>query len=107
MEAARLLRYLLSRDIQALDVAMGVNVEIDQLLDFIDFDNEDITDDDHSNNIIPNNQPITSNTYPTNPTSIVIYDDNDPIEFIFDESETYQDDDIPELNLDDDDVIEI
>jgi hypothetical protein len=109
MEASRLLRYLLARDIQSLDIAMGVNVELDQLFDFIDFDNDDI-DDDFSDDVIANehNEPPTITTTITNqPSRLIIYDDQDNIEFVFDESETHIDDDMPEINFDDIDVIEI
>ena len=119
MEAARCLRYLLARDIQLLDQAMGFNVEIDDICEFVDFGLDYDTGDESASTIttstIPNthtqsNQPIfniiNSNvTIANEPSRHVVYDYDDNLEFIFEEPNATVDDDMPELDFDD--IIEI
>ena len=38
MEAARCLRFFLARDVQILDKSMGLDVDIEDICEFIDFD---------------------------------------------------------------------
>ena len=119
MEAARCLRYLLARDIQLLDKAMGIDVQLDELFEFIDMDYDDGDDTESSlsntaslqSKTIHSTQPIfniiNSNvTTPNEPSRHVVYDDDDNLEFVFEDPDVPVDyDDMPEINFDE--IIEI
>ena len=118
MEAARCLRYLLARDIQLLDRAMGVDVDIDDICEFVDFGLDYDTGDETASTLTTSttntqsHQPIfniiNSNvTISNQPSRHAVYDDDDNLEFIFEEpdDEHCDDDDMPELNFDE--IIEI
>ena len=119
MEAALCLRYLLARDIQLLDHAMGVNVEIDDICEFVDFGLDYDTCDETAstltastitNTYTQSHQPviniINSNvTIANEPSRNVVYDDNDNLEFIFEEPDVVDYDDMPEINFDE--IVEI
>ena len=72
---------------------MGIDVDIDEICDFIDLDdNDDITES--SNNTIQHQQPVINiinsnvtigNNNNTTFSDNVIYDNNDEYEFIFEE----------------------
>ena len=118
MEAARCLRYLLARDIQLLDKAMGVDVELDDLFDFIDMDYDDGAETESTLSHTASSQPqtirsaqpifniINSNVTIANQSSRhVVYDDEDNLEFIFEEPDAVDYDDMPEINFDE--IVEI
>ena len=117
MEAARCLRYLLARDIQLLDRAMGVDVDIDDICEFVDFGLDYDTGDETASTLTTSTthtqsqQPVFNiiNSHVTisnQPSRHVVYDD-DNLEFIFEEPDDVHcdDDDMPELNFDE--IIEI
>ena len=116
MEAALCLRYLLARDIQLLDHAMGVDVEIDDICEFVDFGLDYDTGDETASTLTasttnaPAQQPVininNSNvTFSNERSRNVVYDD-DNLEFIFEEPDASVDyDDMPELNFDE--IVEI
>jgi hypothetical protein len=95
MEAARCLRFLLARDIQILDKSMGINVDIDDPCEFIDFnDDDDVTLSPNSNSIPVNTnthlQPIiniTNSNVTITPNRHIVYDDDDNIDFVFESPE--------------------
>jgi hypothetical protein len=96
MEAARCLRFFLARDIQILDKSMGLDVDIEDMCDFIDFNDDDdstITNSINANtNTNTNYQPVfnitNSNITITNtPSRNVVYDNNDDYEFVFESPE--------------------
>jgi hypothetical protein len=117
MEAARCLRYLLARDIQLLDYAMGINVEIDDICEFVDFGLDYDTGDETASTLtastIANNQsqqPVfniinSTVTISNQPSRHVVYDDDDNLEFIFEEPDAVDYDDMPEINFDE--IVEI
>ena len=116
MEAARCLRYLLARDIQLLDKAMGIDVDIDEICEFIDFGLDYDTGDETASTITNSTtnttaqQPIFNiiNSHVTisnQPSRNVVYDD-DNLEFIFEEPDVSVDyDDMPEIKFDE--IVEI
>ena len=118
MEAARCLRYLLARDIQILDKSMGIDVDIDDICEFVDFD-MDYDDGEETASSLTNTttslsqttQPIiniiNSNvTISNEPSRHVVYDDEDNIEFVFEDPDVPVDyDDMPEINFDE--IVEI
>jgi hypothetical protein len=96
MEAARCLRFFLARDIQILDKSMGIDVYVEDICEFVDFDDDDDTS--------TNTNSITTNTNTTNfqpvfnithsnvtisntPSRNVVYDNNDDLEFVFESPE--------------------
>jgi hypothetical protein len=92
IEAARCLRFFLARDIQILDKSMGIDVGVDDICDFIDFDDDDDTTITTNTHTHTNSQPIfnitnsnvtISNTPPRN----VVNDNNDDYEFVFESPE--------------------
>jgi hypothetical protein len=97
MESARCLRFLLAQDIQILDKSMGIDVTIDDLCDFIDFDDDVKTLSSSNTNTIPLNnytnlKPIinitNSNvTISNTPNRHIVYDDDDNLEFVFESPE--------------------
>ena len=98
MEAARCLRFFLARDIQILDKSMGLDVNIEDMCDFIDFADDDdstITNSINANantHTNTNYQPVfnitNSNITITNtPSRNVVYDNNDDYEFVFESPE--------------------
>ena len=117
MEAARCLRYLLARDIQLLDKAMGIDVDIDEICEFIDFGLDYDTGDETASTLTNSTtnttaqQPIFNiiNSHVTisnQPSRNVVYDDDDNLEFIFEEPDVSVDyDDMPEINFDE--IVEI
>ena len=119
MEAARCLRYLLARDIQLLNKAMGIEVEFDDLFEFIDMDydegNETESTLSHTassqSKTIHSTQPIfniiNSNvTILNDPSRHVVYDDDDNLEFVFEDLDVPVDyDDMPEINFDE--IVEV
>ena len=117
MEAARCLRYLLARDIQLLDQAMGVDVDIDDICEFVDFGLDYDTGDDTASTLTTStvnthsHQPVinitNSNvTISNQPSRHIVYDDDDNLEFIFEEPDAIDyDDDMPEINFDE--IVEI
>jgi hypothetical protein len=98
MEAAKCLRFFLARNIQILDKSMGINVDVEDICDFIDFD-----DDDTLSSNTTNTNPITINTHHlqpifniTNsnvtisktPSRNIVYDNtNDDYKFVFESPE--------------------
>jgi hypothetical protein len=59
VEAARCLHFFLARDIQLLDKSMGIDVDIDDICNFIDLDdNDDMTESSNNTQPIQNQQPI-------------------------------------------------
>ena len=122
MEAARCLRFFYAREIQILDKAMGIDVSIDDLCDFIDLDdNDDITESSNNTNIqqpIINiiNSTVTIGNNNRYASDNIVYDHNDDYNFIFEEPEGVfgvpsagpHDDDIDnDIHLDFGDIIEI
>ena len=126
MEAARCLRYLLARDIQFLDHAMGVDVEIDDICEFVDFGLDYDTGDETASTLTASTianthsqQPVfniinSRVTISNQPSRNVVYDDDDNLEFIFEEPfGTYGappsagDDIEDDIHLDFGDIIEI
>ena len=118
MEAARCLRYLLARDIQLLDQAMGIDVNIDDICEFVDFGLDYDTGDETASSLTTStvnthsHQPIINitNSHVTiaNERSRQVLYDDDNLEFIFEEPDDLHcndDDDIPELNFDE--IVEI
>jgi hypothetical protein len=120
MEATKCLRFLLARDIQILDKSMGIDVTIDDICEFIDFNPDDdislslSTNTNNTNNTnfqsiinITNSNVTISNT----PNRNIVYDDDDNIDFVFESSEgTFgappaNGDDIDDLDFSD--IIEI
>ena len=69
MEAARCLRYLLARDIQLLDHAMGINVDIDDICEFVDFDVDYETGDETASSLTTS---TTTNTQSHQPVINII-----------------------------------
>ena len=119
MEAARCLRYLLARDIQLLDKAMGVDVELDDLFEFIDMYDDDGNETEstlsHTTSLqrtpYQTTQPIiniinSTVTISNEPSRHVVYDEDDNIEFVFEDPDVPVDyDDMPEINFDE--IVEI
>ena len=93
MEAARCLRHMFIHQIQLLDIAMGTDITLTDLFDFIGEDLES-DDDDQSSSTITNQQPqpviniINSNvTISNTPNRHIVYDDDDNLEFVFESPE--------------------
>ena len=113
MEAGRCLRYLLARDIQLLDKSMGVDADLEDLFEFIDLD-DDVVELDNDDDIVqpiqtihPTINIINSNvTISSQPSRNIVYDNDDNMEFVFEELDApVDDDDMPILNFDE--IVEI
>ena len=109
MEATRCLRFLLARDIQILDNSMGINVDIDDLCEFIDFNPDEDISISSNNTSIPVSQPrfqdiinINNSNVTITPSRNIVYDNDDDLEFVFESPEgTFG---VPSAGPNDDDI---
>jgi hypothetical protein len=91
MEAARCLRCFLARESQLLDKSVGIDVSIDDICDFIDFNDDDTVSSANTNtiqqqpviNIINSTVTIGNNNNHTYSNNVIYDDTNDEYEFIF------------------------